>query len=63
MDRFISSAKESCIYYDQAQISALSLKPKIEALWFKVSVGHLAMRKICYSSALIVLIISYSEGY
>ncbi|CAJ1973600.1 unnamed protein product [Sphenostylis stenocarpa] len=35
MDRYISSAQESCKYYDQARFSALSLKPKIEALWFK----------------------------
>ncbi|TKY74841.1 Endoribonuclease Dicer-like 3a [Spatholobus suberectus] len=35
IDRCISSAKESCTFYDQARSSALSLKPKIEALWFK----------------------------
>ncbi|RDX82989.1 Endoribonuclease Dicer-like 3a, partial [Mucuna pruriens] len=35
MDRCIPSAKESCRFYDQARSSALSLKPKIEALWFK----------------------------
>ncbi|KAL2346622.1 hypothetical protein Fmac_000622 [Flemingia macrophylla] len=36
IDRCIPSAKESCIYYDQARFSALSLKPKIEAVWFKI---------------------------
>ncbi|XP_020236555.1 endoribonuclease Dicer homolog 3a isoform X2 [Cajanus cajan] len=36
IDRCIPSAKESCIYYDQARFSALSLKPKIEALWVKM---------------------------
>ncbi|XP_027354883.1 endoribonuclease Dicer homolog 3a [Abrus precatorius] len=35
IDVFIPSAKESCRYYDQARCPALSLKPKIEALWFK----------------------------
>ncbi|XP_068480547.1 endoribonuclease Dicer homolog 3a isoform X1 [Phaseolus vulgaris] len=35
MDGYILSAQESCRYYDQARFSALSLKPKIEALWFK----------------------------
>ncbi|KAK7363560.1 hypothetical protein VNO77_05706 [Canavalia gladiata] len=35
MDVCIPSAKESCRYYDQARFAALSLKPKIEALWFK----------------------------
>lgn len=47
MSRYILSAKESCRFHDQARFSALSLKPKIEALWSKVSVGHLA-RVLCY---------------
>ncbi|TKY74839.1 Endoribonuclease Dicer-like 3a [Spatholobus suberectus] len=38
MDQCIPSAKESCTFYDQARSSALSLKPKIEALWFKCEV-------------------------
>ncbi|XP_054814842.1 endoribonuclease Dicer homolog 3a-like isoform X2 [Prosopis cineraria] len=33
MDACIPSAGESCRYYDQAQFAAMSLKPKIEALW------------------------------
>jgi len=49
MNRYILSAKESCRYHDPARFSALSLKPKIEALWSKVSVGHLAMYNVlCY---------------
>ncbi|KAK7410183.1 hypothetical protein VNO78_00768 [Psophocarpus tetragonolobus] len=35
LDKCIPSAKESCRYYNQARFSALSLKPKIEALWSK----------------------------
>ncbi|XP_047170030.1 endoribonuclease Dicer homolog 3a isoform X2 [Vigna umbellata] len=35
MSRYILSAKESCRFHDQARFSALSLKPKIEALWSK----------------------------
>ncbi|KAK2391994.1 dicer [Trifolium repens] len=38
MDVYIPSAKESCRYYDQARFPALSLKPKIEALWSKCDV-------------------------
>ncbi|XP_057432641.1 endoribonuclease Dicer homolog 3a isoform X2 [Lotus japonicus] len=35
MDVCNPSAKESCRFYDQARFPALSLKPKIEALWLK----------------------------
>ncbi|RDX68564.1 Endoribonuclease Dicer-like 3a, partial [Mucuna pruriens] len=35
IDQCIPSAKHCCRFYDQARVSALSLKPKIEALWFK----------------------------
>ncbi|XP_061374875.1 endoribonuclease Dicer homolog 3a isoform X2 [Gastrolobium bilobum] len=38
MDVCISSAKESCRFYDPARFPALSLKPKIESLWSKSDV-------------------------
>ena len=48
MDVYIPSAKESCRYYDQAQFPALSLKPKIEALWSKVFMDHVQCIWLCY---------------
>lgn len=36
MDVYIPSASESCRYYDQAQVPAMGLIPKIEALWSEV---------------------------
>lgn len=40
MDIYIPSAKESRRFYDPAQFPAMSLKPKIEALWSEVVLGH-----------------------
>jgi hypothetical protein len=65
MDVYIPSAKESCRFYDPARFHALSLKPKIEALWSKVFVGsmYMAMYKIHYFLTLSYSLFSYNKGY
>lgn len=44
MEAYVPSAKEICIFYDQAWFPSLNLKEKLEASWSKVFHDHVICR-------------------
>lgn len=44
MEAYVPSAKETCIFYDQAWFPSLNLKEKLEASWSKVFHDHVICR-------------------